>query len=260
MKNIYGLARPYNFNKAIPFLLSLLLLLFIFLLGILLASTGRLTIATSRWYFFIYVGVTLLLAAGFSFYPKLAWCLFTVAFLEVSLSASTYVFEKVHIGKTLFPKNSPSTQAQFMYHPLLQGVPTPNFEGVVDGVLIKHNKYGLRGATLPSRADNKIVIAAVGGSTTYDIGLPSGSTWPEMLQNDLGNKYLVLNFGVPGYSTSEHVIQTAFYLEDTGLKPTCAIYFVGANDIRNSHIPHLDEAYADFHLLSQLGNVGTRKK
>ena len=64
MKNIYGLARPYNFNRAIPFLLSLLLLLLALLLGILLAATGRLTVGTFRWYFFIYVGITLILSAG----------------------------------------------------------------------------------------------------------------------------------------------------------------------------------------------------
>ena len=262
MIDIYGLSRPYDFNKAIPFLVSLLLLVFILVLGILLATTGRLNIGTPRWYFLVYVGLTLLLGGGISFYPKLAWCLFAIAFLEISLSMSTYLLNKAHIGRSLFPRNSVSAKPQFMYHPLLQGTPTPNFEGEgeIPGVIIKHNKYGLRGASLPARADGKIVIATIGGSTTYDIGVSQGSTWPEMLQKELGDKYLILNFAVPGYSTSEHVIQTAFYLEKTGLKPSCAIYFIGANDIRNSHIPHLDEAYANFHLLSQLGNLQTRKQ
>ena len=35
---------------------------------------------------------------------------------------------------------------------------------------------------------------------------------------------------------------------------------MGWNDIRNAHIENLDSAYADFHLLSQIGNLTVRKE
>ena len=57
---------------------------------------------------------------------------------------------------------------------------------------------------------------------------------------------------MPGYTTVEHLIQTAFYQDKFGKPPRCAIYYVGWNDLRNAHIPDLDPGYADFHLPSQI--------
>jgi hypothetical protein len=64
---------------------------------------------------------------------------------------------------------------------------------------------------------------------------------------------------VPGYTTVEHLIQTAFYQTKFGKKPRCAIYYVGWNDLRNAHIPDLDPAYADFHLPSQVDSLKVRR-
>jgi hypothetical protein len=58
-----------------------------------------------------------------------------------------------------------------------------------------------------------------------------------------------LNFGVPGHTTVEHLIQTAFYQNVVKKGPVCTIYYVGWNDMVNAHIEHLDSAYADFHLV-----------
>ena len=99
-------------------------------------------------------------------------------------------------------------------------------------------------------------MATFGGSTTYDIGAGEGDTWSDRLadaleQGDRG-RFFVVNHGVPGYTTVEHLIQTAFYQTKFGKSPRCAIYYVGWNDLRNAHIPDLDPAYADFHLPSQV--------
>ena len=67
-----------------------------------------------------------------------------------------------------------------------------------------------------------------------------------------GDRYFVVNHGVPGYTTAEHLIQTAFYQTKFGKPPRCAIYYVGWNDLRNAHIARLDPGYADFHLPSQV--------
>ena len=68
-----------------------------------------------------------------------------------------------------------------------------------------------------------------------------------------------MNFGVPGYSSVESIIQTIFYKNIFHKVPRCSIYYLGWNDIRNAHIENLDYAYADFHLLSQVGNLAVRK-
>ena len=41
-----------------------------------------------------------------------------------------------------------------------------------------------------------------------------------MLNEDLGASYKTFNFGVPGYSTAEHVLQTAFYEDIGGVYPS----------------------------------------
>jgi hypothetical protein len=64
---------------------------------------------------------------------------------------------------------------------------------------------------------------------------------------------------VPGYSTVENLVQTAFYQDKFGKRPRCAIYYVGWNDIRNAHIDKLDPGYADFHLPSQVDTLQVRR-
>jgi lysophospholipase L1-like esterase len=137
-------------------------------------------------------------------------------------------------------------------------VPTPNYLNPLP-FKIQHDSYGLRGAERDSdRLKQQIVVATVGGSTTYDIGLADGHTWSDLLERNLGDGYAVLNHGVPGYSTVENLIQTLFYLNSYDVRPECAVYYVGWNDIRNAHIPDLDPAFANFHLLTQVGNLEIR--
>src|SRR5262249_28970411 len=111
----------------------------------------------------------------------------------------------------------------------------------------------------PAQLRQQTVIAAVGGSTTYGFGAAEGQTWPDALERKLGPEYAVLNYGVLTYSTVEHIIQTAFYMTAYGVSPRCAIYYVGWNDIRNAHIPHLDPGYADFHLVNKMDVLEVRK-
>ena len=112
----------------------------------------------------------------------------------------------------------------------------------------EYSAEGLRG---------KIVVALFGGSTTFD-ALPEGQSWPEQLQHMLGARYAIINRGMGGYTTVEHVIQTAFYERYKGVAPNCSIYFVGTNDLRNAHVPDLDPGYANFHMPAQADVFRTR--
>jgi hypothetical protein len=112
-------------------------------------------------------------------------------------------------------------------------------------------------ATVDVKRDGLIFV--YGGSTTYDIQVSQGDTWVKKLNQILGKSYSLFNLGVPRYSTSEHVIQTAFYSDIDGIYPSCAIYYVGWNDIRSSHIFNLDRGYANYSLISQTGNMATRR-
>jgi len=172
---------------------------------------------------------------------------------DILIASGSYIGWRYHLTPNLMPSNS-NISSRFEYHPLLQGVPKKNFEQ--DGkVTIRHNAHGMRGRMLEY---NYNIIHVYGGSSTYDVANSEGDTWVERLQENLGDDFAVYNFGVPGYTSAEHVIQTVFYGDVEGVYPRCAIYYMGWNDIRNSHIPNLDVAFADFHLLSQVNNLQIR--
>ena len=143
--------------------------------------------------------------------------------------------------------------AQFSFHPTLGAIPNPAFSNQS----ITHTSDGLRSTS--STFDPSLPhIAVFGGSTTYDIGVSSDeNTWVSLL-GDLLPEFTVSNNGVPGYSTVEHVIQSSFYADRAGSMPTCSIYYVGWNDIRNYGFTDLDPGYAHFHMPSQYGNLRVR--
>jgi hypothetical protein len=261
MKALYGFGKPYDFHKILPFLAGLLLLLTALAAGGLLAATARLTWGTLRSEYFLYLLGLSLAGTLVSITPWIAWLVHVICFTELLMGVGSYALTAIHVlPLPLLPANTTARVGQFQYHPLLQVVPTPNYSRLLPFV-ISHDSNGIRG---PERTNaelkRQVVVATLGGSTTYDEGVPNGQTWSDDLEQQLGRGYAVINHGVPGYSTVENLLQTLFYLDTYGVPPHCAVYYVGWNDIRNAHLPNLDPAYANFHLLSQIDNFNVRKK
>src|SRR5262249_15645689 len=128
------------------------------------------------------------------------------------------------------------------------------------GLAVSHTSEGTRGKDPVGGLAGRQVVATFGGSTTYDIGLGEGDTWSDRLGEVLGgDRFFIVNHGMPGYSTVEHLIHTPLYPVKFGKSTRCAIYYVGWNDLRNAHIPGLDAGYADFHLPSQVDSMKTRR-
>ena len=105
---------------------------------------------------------------------------------------------------------------------------------------------------------NPTLIAALGGSTTYDIGNADDATWPSDLSKLLGKDHAVENLGVPGYSSLENLIQSLFAFRDR--RPACAIYYVGWNDLHTAHAKDLRNDYSDYQLPSQIGNLAVGRR
>jgi len=262
MKALYGFGKPYDFHKILPFLAGLFLLLTI------LAAAGARFAATGHWnwgalreaYLLYLVGLSL---AGMllSIFPRIAWLVLAICFTEFLIGVGSYALAAIHVlPMPLFPATAAATlNGQFQYHPLLQVIPTPNYSRL-HPFPISHDSNGIRGPERTStELKQQVVIATVGSSTTYDVAVPNGQTWSDDLEQQLGRGYAVINHGVPGYSTVENLLQTLFYLDTYGVRPHCAVY-LGWNDIRNAHLPNLDPAYANFHLLSQFDIMNVRKK
>src|SRR6516165_10984099 len=260
MKALYGFNKPYDFHKILPFLAGLFLLLTILVVsGARFAATRHLSWGALREAYLLYLVGLCLVGMLLSIYPRIAWLVLTICFTEFLIGVGSYALAAIHVlPLPLFPATATATVGQFQYHPLLQVIPTPNYSRL-HPFAISHDSNGIRG---PERTNTElkqqVVIATVGSSTTYDMAVPNGQTWSDDLEQQLGPGYAVINHGVPGYTTVEHLLQTLFYLDTYGVRPHCAVYF-GWNDILNAHLPNLDPAYADFHLLSQIDSF-VRKK
>lgn len=258
MKRYLGLDRPYRFERAIPAFLASVL--FVAVLGgsVVAAFYIRLPLFGPRGLYLIYLLILLALAVALVARPALSWSLILLAVVEMSWGIGSYLLFRANVlGSSLFPP-AVSAPAVLRWHPLLQATLTPSVEVTSPGGLaFRHTSQGTRGRE-PGSLAGKSVVAVFGGSSTYDLGVGDGDTWVDRLGAVLGSSYAVINYGVPGYSTAEHVIQTAFYQDRHG-KPRCAVYYVGWNDLRSAHIPDLDPGYADYHLPSQIDNQEVRR-
>lgn len=255
----YGFQKPYDFRVAIPFLLSALLLSLGCAAFVAVRIRGMAAPDTPRFAFFVYVNLLLL---GATLLARLRWVsipLATLGSIELFLALVTHVGH--HYLKTfpvdLLPSHSHYEQPRFRYHPLLAGVPTPGFRSK-NGIDVRHNSLGMRGPEFKP-APGATIINVYGGSTTYDLGVPNGLTWPEQLSQLLSDRYAVANFGVLGYGTVEHIVQTSLYRDRHGYSPDYAVYYIGWNDVRNAHFPDLDAGYADYHFQSQFDNLKLRR-
>jgi hypothetical protein len=226
--------------------------------GVYMRASGKVDWGTPLGDYFVYLAALTALAALLAPLPRIAAVLLLLAAIEMSLGIGSLVAFKFGLLKaeTLCPPNG-REDVRFQWHPLLQSVPQPTAAGGTTG-RIHISSEGLRGPERTAEAlRGKTGVALFGGSTTFD-GNPDGLSWPDRLQVALGNGFAVINHGMTGYTTAEHVIQTAFYERSADLEPHCAVYFVGINDLRNAHIRNLDPAYAGLHMRPETAAGGGR--
>ena len=261
-----GLDRPYRFERAIIAVVAFVVAIAVLLMAGLFVAIQELTAFGPRAVYFLYLLALLLLAVALVRWPRLAGALLILALVDFGWGVGSYALRHSTLGAaSLLPPDQADPQ-RFQWHALLQAVPIPSLRFTsATGLSINHTSEGTRGRDpAPGELAARNVVATFGGSTTYDIGAGEGETWSDRLaaaleQGDSKGRFFVINHGVPGYTTVEHLIQTEFYQNKFGKTPRCAVYYVGWNDLRNAHIPHLDPAYADFHLPSQVDSLMVRR-
>lgn len=256
-----GLVRPYRFDRLLCVLAAGALLVLIGACALACAVTGELTRHTPRDSYFVYL---LLLTVGGGLlapWPRAAAVLLALAAIDLALGAGSLAMEKTGLAFNSIMPGNLNVDQRFEWHPLLQAVPIPSISVDVVGNRTSHSSAGTRGRDYSAEElARKSVVAVFGGSATYDIAVGDDDTWAHRLEQALGeNDFAVINHGVPGYSTVEHLVQTAFYADAFGTKPTCALYYIGWNDIRSAHIEHLDPGYARYHLRTMVDGLGVRR-
>lgn len=262
----FGLERPYRFERVLVLLVTLALSTVVLGAALFLwardGSADRgLSWGTPRGWYFVYLSVLLALALVVARWPGKAAAVLSLATLEIGLGFGSALLYVTHlsIANPFFPNNY--HRPLYDWHPLLQAVPEPTPPDQAATTKVHITAERLRGRErMPQELQGKNVIALFGGSTTMDFSNPDGENWPDRLEQMLGaDRYAVVNHGKPGYSTAEHVLQTAFYQRAFGTAPQCALYYVGWNDLSNAHIQGLDPGYADFHLPGQIDFLGARR-
>ncbi|MBS0540930.1 MAG: hypothetical protein JSR47_19360 [Proteobacteria bacterium] len=253
--------RPYRFERLIAIALALAFALVIAGVAVHLSLQEKLPLYSPRGWYFLYLGALVVLVLALARWPKATLPLLSLLALEVGIGFGSAALYRNHWSdSSLFPRTA-FAAFRMRWHPMLQAVPAPSPPDPDTLVVLNHNSAGLRGRE--RTADElraRTVIALFGGSTTYDPGASEGESWPDLVEQALGaDRYAVLNHGVPAYTTVENLLQTAFYQNAYGVRPRCAVYYVGWNDVRNSHVRGLDPAYADFHLPNQVDELQTRR-
>lgn len=257
-----GLSRPYRFERTLATLAALALAAVVGAVALRLSLAHDLSLRAPRGWYFLYLAGLIALALVLARWPRIAAVVLSLAALEVGLgfgSALLYKYRLTGSEATLFPRNY--TRPPYGWHPLLQVLPLPTTPDRAGQARVFINSERRRGPQrTPDQLKDKIVIALFGGSTTLDFVSPEGETWGDRLEQLLGlDRYAVINHGVSGYTTAEHVLQTAFYQRSFGAEPNCALYYVGWNDLRNAHIKGLDPGYADYHLRTMLDAFEARR-
>jgi lysophospholipase L1-like esterase len=259
----FGLVRPYRFERFLLAVFAILLAVCAVAAAAWMRSTGQLAMSGPRGGYFVYLAILLALALALVRWPAVAAVVLTLTAVELAMGAGVAALQGPTAATLLPPLRT--EPARFEWHPLLQAVPIPSVDFISrTGLAIRHTREGTRGRDPGGDLEGRTVVATFGGSTTYDVGVGDGDTWSDRLAEALNQgaetgPFFVVNHGVPGYTTAEHLLQTAFYQTRFGVSPRCAIYYVGWNDLRNAHIPNLDRGYADFHLPSQTDSLLTRR-
>ena len=172
-------------------------------------------------------------------------------FLELAL----IIFFKLSFGYWIFQLQKNPNSKLFEKSPYYWVTTKKNVNVFNKGVRIEHNENGLRGRNYNEELQhNEVKIAAIGGSTTYGVGVNNYETWPHILDSITGKDTVVYNLGIPGHSTVENLITAALQLDE--VNPDIILLHVGLNDLRVSNVNELKFDYSNFHAPHMIGNVG----
>jgi lysophospholipase L1-like esterase len=166
----------------------------------------------------------------------------------IGIEAGSHVVHWLVAGGRYHPL-PPEIRDRFEPHPLTVGRPRPGVYGPFTHTAERRRLTVNEGKDADARR-----VFVFGGSTTYDAGVNDAGTWASQLSRRLGSGFTVENYGMDGFSSVETLVSTLFAFRDA--KPACAVFYMGWNDLRSSHLSTLRPDYSDFHLPHQRGNLG----
>jgi lysophospholipase L1-like esterase len=201
-----------------------------------------------RIYLILFVGWVVLAAVALrlrrrgagKFLLRLSYVLMLIFCVEAACVLAFYVKNR----RWTFDDRREYLSRLYGPHPYLVATPRPGARVEHGGVSYTHNSRGFRGPEIAPKS-GRLRVVAVGGSTTYGAAVTDGSEWPARLAEMLGPRYEVLNFGMLGHSTAEHIALVSLVVPD--YRPDLLVLHTGLNDLRNLRVRGLAPDYSDYH-------------
>lgn len=174
-------------------------------------------------------------------YLNLSLFCFLLVVIELIGQAAYFVSHGYPLFEREYRRASTDREHLFEPHPFLIGWPKKNFRLTQDGKTITTTDFHTRWTGAPLDDEHLIRVALLGGSSTFGTGVTDRDSWPALLQEALGPRFAVLNYGVPNYDTAHAIIQTALLLPER--RPHVIVLYQGWNDIRYYHQEDLGPDY-----------------
>ena len=199
--------------------------------------------------------MTVRLALRLAYFNLALFCVLLVG-LEVAGQVLYFSWKGYPLAERSRHLLSKAEENPFEVHPFLAGRLRKNLKLTEDGKSITTIEDHTRWTGASTTNANAIRVALLGGSTTFGSGVTDAETWPARLQAILGSDYQVSNYGVPGYSTAENVIQLALVVPES--RPDIVVLYEGWNDIHNYHDTDLGVDYYA-HGVRQYSNLAIQR-
>ncbi|MEQ8323110.1 MAG: GDSL-type esterase/lipase family protein [Vicingaceae bacterium] len=168
-------------------------------------------------------------------------------FLELMLGA----IYRLENGYWISSLQRNSNSELFESDPYLGVKNKENIDTIFNHMRIRHNSLGYRGSEL---TNSHYKVVAMGGSTTYGVGVSNDETWTYLLDSLLSDEFQVINMGTPGHTTVEHLVTMALHMDE--IKPDVVLLHTGLNDMRVCNTSALKNDYAKFHAPTLYGAMG----
>jgi hypothetical protein len=174
-------------------------------------------------------------------YLNLSLFCFLLVFIELIGQLAYYLSHGYPLFEREYRQASTDREHLFEPHPFLIGWPKKNFRLTQDGKTITTTDFHTRWTGAPANDEHLIRVALLGGSSTFGTGVTDRDSWPALLQEALGPRFAVLNYGVPNYDTAHAIIQMALLLPER--RPHVIVLYQGWNDLRYYHQEDLGPDY-----------------
>lgn len=166
----------------------------------------------------------------------------------VLVEISSLIALKVNFGYWLYTVKTNSNAWLFEQHPnmvaLMIGNKHYTMRAYDKDISLASNSLGFRGEDFPPKGDLTRVVT-IGGSTTFGVDVSEWETWPSLLQQELGERFEVLNLGVAGHGTAEHLFTLGAVA--SRLKPDVVVFHIGLNDMHCMHAPEINPVFNRCH-------------